>query len=73
MNDEVEVTDEGCNAKFTWKAPNDAGSPIEGYLVEVLSADGTFHALTDCDQGPESLSCEVPWVNFRDENHPWQL
>lgn len=70
---EVQVTDEGCNALFTWEAPDDAGSSIEGYLVEVLGQDGTFHALTDCDQGPESLSCAVPWVNFRDENGPWKL
>jgi hypothetical protein len=46
---EVQVTDEGCDARFTWEAPDDAGSPIEGYLVEVLGEDGTFHALTDCD------------------------
>jgi hypothetical protein len=55
---EVQVADEGCNAIFTWEAPDDAGSPIEGYLVEVLGQDGTFHALNDCsDQGPEALSC----------------
>ena len=41
------------------KAPDAAGSPIEGYYVEVLGQDGTFHALTDCDQGPEALSCLV--------------
>jgi hypothetical protein len=63
---EVQVTDEGCDARFTWEAPDDAGSPIEGYNVEVLGQDGTFHALTNCDQGPEALSCSVPWASFRE-------
>jgi hypothetical protein len=62
---EVQVTDEGCNARFEWEAPDDAGSPIEGYYVEVLGQDGTFHALTDCDQGPEAHFCLVPWASLR--------
>lgn len=63
---EVQVTDEGCDARFTWEAPDDAGSDIEGYFVEVLGQDGAFHPLSDCDQGPEALSCLVPWAVFRE-------
>ena len=63
---EVQVSDEGCDARFTWEVPDDAGSSIEEYLVEVLGQDGSFHAITDCDQGPESLECPVPWSIFRE-------
>jgi hypothetical protein len=56
---------------ISWAAPVDGGSPITGYLVEILNSDGSTYGteITNCDGSlaaiVASASCAVPIAALR--------
>jgi hypothetical protein len=71
--------DHGPNVIFTWVAPDDMGSPITAYRLEIRKSDGVTFAedLTHCDGSrepiPSALQCSVPINTLRTDpyNLPW--
>ena len=51
---------ENCNIKFTWKAPDNGGSPILKYILSLESKDQIPYVLEECGVDPDSNSCLVP-------------
>ena len=48
--------------KLTWQTPDDGGSPITGYTVQVQKSDGTFaKEITSCNMAASTkTTCSIP-------------
>jgi hypothetical protein len=50
-----------CELAMIWTAPDDGGSPIIGFRIEVLGNDDEYHSLNNlCESDGESTNCLVP-------------
>jgi len=50
-----------CGLRIDWPTPEDGGSPILEYNVEVQRKDGQFYRMTFCGQKPQQQThCIVP-------------
>jgi hypothetical protein len=46
---------------MVWDAPDNGGSPIIGYRVEVIGSDNEYHSLNNlCESDGENKSCLIP-------------
>ena len=46
---------------MSWVAPDDGGSPMVGYRIEVLGKDEEYHSLNNlCETDGESTGCLIP-------------
>ena len=65
----VTVTLVGTDVQIAWVAPDSNFSPINDYLVELMTHSGDWVTdLTNCDGGLEpnfsSLNCQIPMVDI---------
>lgn len=73
------TTVSGSNVVISWAAPNNNGSPIVGYVIQIRQSDGvTFSVdITSCDGSKstirEATSCSVPITTLRASTYqlPW--
>jgi hypothetical protein len=50
-----------CELAMSWVAPDDGGSPMVGYRIEVLGKDEEYHSLNNlCETDGESTGCLIP-------------
>ncbi len=73
------TTISGSNVVIDWQAPDENGSPIYSYIIQIRRADGTSFATdsTDCDGNKAAIvsqtQCTVPISTLRAASFqlPW--
>lgn len=64
----VRTAEEGCAVNISWAAPDDGGSPLTSYTIEVANRSDSFFPMrdTDCTTSVGSTSCVVPMSVFQE-------
>jgi hypothetical protein len=51
----VRASSETCGVKITWNEPDNGGSPILGYTIQVENLGGVFQQVKIITEGQEAL------------------
>jgi len=62
----LHVSKNWCKISFSWQAPQNEGTPIGRFFIEVKNKKGEFKRVTDCGAIPSKRKCSVQMNTFTD-------